>query len=177
MPTTFIDANGAQWTVAQFKMLAKYYAEQQGIPADGLIALLARESAWDPNAVSPAGAQGLAQFMPATAAEWEVDPFSPISAVSGAARYLKWLRSQTTNWAAALAAYNWGIGNVSRNVGPDGRLNIDAPPVPDETARYVRALAPAFGESPDGRTRDTGVSSVLPLALLALAFFAWRASS
>ena len=60
---------------------------------------------------------GIAQFMPATAREWlgsEAAALDPNAAIPGAARYLAWLYNRTGGWAEALAAYNWGIGNVQR---------------------------------------------------------------
>lgn len=74
------------------------------------------ESGLDPRAVSPAGAQGLCQFMPKTWAEWgEGSPFDPREAVRAQASYMDWLLDQFDgNLHKALAAYNWGIGNVKR---------------------------------------------------------------
>lgn len=93
-----------------------------------LAAVALVESAFDPAAVSPAGAQGLMQFMPATAAEMDVDPFDPASAVDGAARYLRRELDRFGSLELALAAYNAGPGAVQRHGG--------IPPFP-ETQRYV----------------------------------------
>lgn len=90
-----------------------------GIP-DGMLArLLWQESRYRPEIIdgrktSPVGALGIAQFMPATAAEWGVDPLDAFSSIAGAGRYLAWLFKQTGAWDRALAAYNWGVGNVNR---------------------------------------------------------------
>ena len=102
-----------------------------GLPSGLLSRIAWQESRWDPTAVSPAGAQGLLQFMPATAADFKVDPFEPESAIDGAARYLVWLRGKLSSWEEALAAYNWGIGNVQR-------LGLER--APNETREYVRAI-------------------------------------
>lgn len=63
---------------------------------------------------SRVGAVGIAQFMPATAADLGIDPLDPNQAIQGAARYLRRLYNRFGNWTEALAAYNWGQGNVAR---------------------------------------------------------------
>lgn len=98
-------------------------ADQYGVPPLVLAWLLWKESRYLPNVISGArrsrvGAMGIAQFMPATAAEelGSVEAaLDPEKAIPGAARYLaKLYRSSGRSWTAALAAYNWGIGNVQR---------------------------------------------------------------
>lgn len=89
------------------------------IPAGMLARLLWQESRFNPKIidgrqVSPVGALGIAQFMPETAKEWGVDPLDPFAAIAGAGRYLAWLFRQVGAWDKALAAYNWGIGNVKK---------------------------------------------------------------
>lgn len=89
------------------------------IPAGLLARLLWQESRYradiiDGRTRSAVGAVGIAQFMPATAAEWGVNPLDPLQSIDGAGRYLAWLRRRVNTWAEALAAYNWGIGNVQR---------------------------------------------------------------
>lgn len=90
-----------------------------GIP-DGMLArLLYQECRWRQDIISgrtksPVGAIGIAQFMPDTAREWGVDPYDTDSSIDGAGRYLRWLRRQVSSWAEALAAYNWGIGNIKK---------------------------------------------------------------
>lgn len=92
---------------------------QNGIPAGLLARLLWQESRYRPDIIdgrtrSPVGAVGIAQFMPATAAEWGVNPLDPFQSIDGAGRYLAWLFKRLGGWREALAAYNWGIGNVQR---------------------------------------------------------------
>jgi soluble lytic murein transglycosylase-like protein len=85
-----------------------------------LRAVIRHESAWDPRAVSTAGARGLMQLMPATARELGViRPFDPRENVLGGARYLRRLFDRLGSWPRALAAYHAGPGNVIRGaVGP-----------------------------------------------------------
>jgi len=110
-------------------------ATQHGVPLAGLRALLEQESAFDPHAVSPVGARGIAQFMPATARDFGIDPFNPTQAIPAAAKYLRALYDKFGSWDKALAAYNWGQGNVARH-------GINA--LPKETADYVANLGPQF---------------------------------
>ncbi|HEY0877153.1 MAG TPA: lytic transglycosylase domain-containing protein [Zeimonas sp.] len=90
-----------------------------GLPSMLLARVLHQESRFRPDVIdgrtrSPAGAVGIAQFMPATAAELGVDPLNPWQSIEGAARYLAQLYARFGNWSEALGAYNWGQGNVSR---------------------------------------------------------------
>lgn len=97
-------------------------AAAHGVPALVLAWLLWKESRYMPAVVtgqrrSRVGAMGIAQFMPATAAEelGSVEAaLDPARAIPGAARYLAKLYRSTGSWTRALAAYNWGIGNVQR---------------------------------------------------------------
>lgn len=73
-----------------------------------------RESIISGSVTSPVGALGIAQFMPATARDMGINPLDPFQAIPAAARYLASLYRQTGTWTKALAAYNWGIGNVTR---------------------------------------------------------------
>ena len=106
-------------------------ASRHGVDASLLAAVAAQESNFNASAVSPAGARGLMQFMPATAAGLGVDPSDPASAIDGAARYLGSLTKQFGSTPLALAAYNAGPGTVSRYGG--------IPPYP-ETQNYVRSV-------------------------------------
>jgi peptidoglycan DL-endopeptidase CwlO len=100
-----------------------------------LLAGVARtESNFNSAAVSPVGAQGLMQFMPATAAGLGVNAADPASAIDGAARYLRTLTDRFGSTDLALAAYNAGPGAVSRAGG--------IPPYA-ETQAFVRKVTTA----------------------------------
>lgn len=93
--------------------------------------LLWRESLFDPNAVSPKGAQGIAQFMPETAERRNLaDPFEPLGAVSASASFLADLKKSFGNLGLAAAAYNAGEQRVTDWLA--GKRGL-----PDETRDYV----------------------------------------
>ncbi|NOY13331.1 MAG: lytic transglycosylase domain-containing protein [Deltaproteobacteria bacterium] len=91
-------------------------AEQVSLAPELIRSVVAAESNFQPDAVSTAGAQGLMQLMPATAQELGVeDSFDPQQNLLGGSRYLKQLLDKYAgDLDRALAAYNWGQGNVDR---------------------------------------------------------------
>ena len=96
--------------------------------------LLWRESLFDPGAVSHAGAQGIAQFMPGTARlRGLADPFDPAQAIVASAVYLKELEGRFGNLGLAAAAYNAGEAGLARYLAGAGAL-------PGETRAYVLAI-------------------------------------
>ena len=90
-----------------------------------------REDIISGNTKSSKGATGIAQFMPATAKELGVDPTDPKQAIPAAGKYLSSLKEQTGSWEGAVAAYNWGPGNVARK-------GIES--APQETQDYLVAV-------------------------------------
>jgi hypothetical protein len=104
------------------------------LPVEFFTRLIWQESRFDPQAVSRAGARGIAQFMPGTAA-WRglVDPFDPIEALRESAEYLRDLRRQFGNLGLAAAAYNAGPRRVQDWLAKRGGL-------PGETRAYVRIV-------------------------------------
>ena len=106
-------------------------ARANGLPAPFFANLIWQESGFDAKVVSPAGAQGIAQFMPKTAAEYGLtNPFDPIHALNAAGKFLNRLVAQFGNLGLAAAAYNAGPGRVSDYVARRRKL-------PEETRNYV----------------------------------------
>ncbi|HSK49604.1 MAG TPA: transglycosylase SLT domain-containing protein [Solirubrobacterales bacterium] len=97
----------------EFRPLIERAAARWNVSAALLAAQLMAESGFDPTAVSPAGAQGIAQFMPATAASYGLtDPFDPEEAIDAQAHLMADLIAQFGDPQLALAAYNAGPGAV-----------------------------------------------------------------
>jgi soluble lytic murein transglycosylase-like protein len=94
-------------------------AKSTGVDAALLAGLIETESNFTPNRTSKSGAQGVAQFMPATAAEWGVNVNDPASSIQGAAKYLTYLKEYFGgDLNKAITAYNGGMVNVKKYNGP-----------------------------------------------------------
>lgn len=85
-------------------------------PPELVKAVIRAESAGKSDAVSSKGAQGLMQLMPKTAKDLGVDPTDPVANVEGGSRYLQQLISKYGSHDIALAAYNWGPGNIDKAI-------------------------------------------------------------
>ena len=107
-------------------------AQEYGVDPRLIRAVIQAESGGNPRAVSPRGAMGLMQLMPGTASEWGVrDPFDPRENVRAGTGYLKSLLDRYQgNVELALAAYNWGPGNLER-------AHRSLPP---ETVHYIARI-------------------------------------
>lgn len=114
-----------------YQEIARQIAIEEGVDPDLFGRLVQQESGWDATAGSSKGAYGLAQLMPATAAELGVDPTDPVQNLRGGARYLRQQLDRFGDPVLALAAYNAGPGNVSKYGG--------VPPF-EETQNYVSSI-------------------------------------
>ncbi|MGA7309150.1 MAG: lytic transglycosylase domain-containing protein [Pseudolabrys sp.] len=120
-------------------LLLESAAHANGLPVEFFVRLIWRESRFRSTAIGPSTrsgkhALGIAQFMPATAAERNLlDPFNPIEALPKAAEFLKDLRGQFGNLGLAAAAYNAGPGRVRAWM-------AGAASMPAQTRAYVEAV-------------------------------------
>lgn len=110
------------------------FASRERLPAGYFARLIWQESHFDPYALSVAGAQGIAQFMPSTARLRGLqNSFDPAEALAKSARYLRFLADKYGNLGLAAAAYNGGEGRLTRYVNAGGYL-------PGETRYYVEII-------------------------------------
>lgn len=132
-----------------------WIAEQEsryGIPDGLLLRLIWQESRFNPNASNPSGARGIAQLMPGTAIELglQVDSstderLDPDTSIEAAASYLEGLYNDFGDWLVALAAYNWGPGNMKKFLArqpiktSSGAMVVFSAP-PAETRNYVAMI-------------------------------------
>lgn len=118
----------ASFSQAELELIAERAAEKYGLAPELVKSVVAAESSWRVDAESHAGAQGLMQLMPGTARDMGVsDSFDPRQNIEGGTKYLSSLvKRYDGDVKKALAAYNWGPGNLAKG----GRQ-------PAETRNYV----------------------------------------
>ncbi len=114
-------------------------AQEHDIDPKLIRSVIRAESSFKPDALSKKGAMGLMQLMPETARELGVkDPYNPAENIMGGTKYLKMLINRYSgNLNMALAAYNWGMGNLERN--PEK--------IPKETRDYVSRIYKFYSEA------------------------------
>lgn len=124
--------------------------ERRGMPSE-LALLPFVESAFNPQAVSSARAAGMWQFMPGTGRDYDLkqnffrdDRRDVLASTRAALDYLQRLYGMFGDWHLALAAYNWGEGNVGRAIARNQRAGLGTSytdlKMPDETRNYVPKL-------------------------------------
>jgi soluble lytic murein transglycosylase-like protein len=136
--------------------------QDKGLPTS-LLGVVAVESGFNPQALSPKGARGLWQIMPRTARRYGLvvsfdrdDRLDPMKSTYAAADYLKDLYAQFGNWPLALAAYNAGEDRVEQALERAGVRNFwtlrQKSALPEETRHYVPAVLARMNQlaaSPD----------------------------
>jgi len=117
--TTPFGRSTAPASRGDLELLVRELAPQYGLDPNLVLAVIAAESSFRADALSPAGAAGLMQLMPATARRFGVrDIYDPMQNLRGGMSYLRWLLSYFRgNVKFALAAYNAGEGAVNRYLG------------------------------------------------------------
>lgn len=98
-----------------YQRMTRQAARRAGIDPGVFSAQIKQESNFNPKAVSPAGARGIAQMMPGTAKGWHVNPDDPHAALNVAARNMAGYVKQFGSYEKALRAYNAGPGNVEKS--------------------------------------------------------------
>jgi len=141
-------------TIGRICNLIRIQAEREKLSPHFLARLIWKESRFDPNAVSPAGAEGIAQFMPGTARLRGLEnSFDINQAIPASAKYLAELKTSFGNLGLAAAAYNAGESRVSRWLASGGFL-------PLETENYVLDI---MGEPADNFADAGHAGTIQPL--------------
>jgi soluble lytic murein transglycosylase-like protein len=137
-PADASEQPAAELTRADYVMMARQAARSEGVDPDAFVALVSAESAFDPNAISPKGARGLAQLMLGTASDLGIPADKiddPTFNLRGGARYLKMQLDTFGSLPLALAAYNAGPGRAAK----------PASSWPRETKGYVTKILTQLG--------------------------------
>lgn len=122
-----------------YQDIARQAAKRYGLDPNLFVRQINQESGFNPWALSPAGAEGIAQFMPATAASMGVNPWNQTSALYGAARLMSNLKHQFPgHYGQALGAYNAGPGTVQYAIRVGGGRWYFY--LPAETRHYISAI-------------------------------------
>ena len=133
--------------------------QRYGLPEGALSAVESVESGGKDNAVSPKGARGRFQFMPATAQAYGVDVSDPVSSAHGAAQYLSDLQKQYGSFKAAIAHYNGG-SKAGKAV------SMGSEPPAEETKGYLQKVSmklPAIDPSQVEPSSSVSVSGYEPI--------------
>ena len=143
--------------IIKYLPLVEMYAQQYGISPALVAAICHVESRFRPDAESPAGAQGMMQIMPGTWADVtqeigvSADPLDPKANIQVGTYYIDWLISiyqGEDEWQyKAIAAYNWGIGNVKKSVRDYGTGWKNR--LPGETSAYLDAVVRSWNDFED----------------------------
>ena len=132
----------------QYATTIQSAAKKYDIPEAILAGLIETESSWIPGQISKAGARGLAQFMPATAAEMGVNVNDPTSSINGAAKYLRHLMDNYgMNLHTAIKAYNGGPGGIDKS---------------RENREYLPKVLKSAGKYGYGQSNRTDMSTIRP---------------
>jgi soluble lytic murein transglycosylase-like protein len=124
---------------SSYDQLFQQAENNYGLPAGLLSTMGFHESGFDPNAVSPVGARGVMQFMPATAQEYGIDPHDTPAAINAAGKKMAGLvKYYNGDMAKAVAAYNYGEGNLNNAIAKAGDNWQSA--LPTETQDYLSRI-------------------------------------
>lgn len=144
-------------STSDYQTLVASTALASGLDPVLALAVAQQESGFNPSAVSPAGAIGIMQLMPATAADLGVNPNNPTQNVQGGITLLNQLMARYGDQATALAAYNWGSGNVDRAMQQYGADWLSHAPA--ETRDYVARILGSVGSAGPAQliAEDSGI--------------------
>jgi soluble lytic murein transglycosylase-like protein len=138
LPAPTIRTSLAAQSTSSYVSLAEQDATQAGIPPSLFVRQINQESGFDSAATGKAGEEGIAQFMPATAAELHINPWNPEQALAAAAQVMAGYTHRYGSYAMALAAYNCGSRCLNDALSRCGSAWMRC--VPAETQAYIRSI-------------------------------------
>jgi len=149
-------------------------AAKYGVPPSLALAVAQKESSLNQSAVSPVGAIGVMQLMPATAASLGVNPYDQTQNIDGGVRYLSQMYQQFGDWGTALEAYNAGPGKVTSGTVPSSSVSYASDILASaglDSSQFADVSGPGSDYSGSGGTSDAGLSTwaVVGLGVAAVA--------
>lgn len=151
-----------------YRQVAIQAAQRAGIDPNIFLRQIQQESGFNPGAVSPAGARGIAQFMPATAAGYHIDPMNPQQALNAAAHMDAANYKKYGNWKDVLSLYNSGRGwQQGQKIGETSHYvqSILAGQNPSSGSQGVRT-APVASQTAPGLDSKAATSALLLASVL-----------
>ena len=136
--TVFRPSHVVSRNATDYRNLARQDAVNAGIDPDLFERQIQQESGFNPNAISQAGAIGIAQILPTTAVGWNVNPHDPIASLSAAAKAMAWYVYHYGSYEKGLVCYNAGCGALDIALAECGTSWRAC--VPAETQRYITAI-------------------------------------
>jgi hypothetical protein len=154
LPARAPQAQAIQGKDSSYNKAFQQAESQYRLPSGLLSTMGFHESRFNPNAVSPAGAEGVMQLMPPTAREYGVNARDPYASIDAAGKKMSGLvKYYNGDIAKAVAAYNFGEGNLNRAIKKAGENWLSA--VPPETQSYVSKVLGDKAQAPQGPQEDT----------------------
>ena len=138
-------SGGTSLPNSPYVAVAEADATAAGIPPVTFAKQIDVESGYNPNAFSPKGAEGIAQFEPGTAASLGINPWDPVQALRAAAQLMaSYVRTYGGDYGKALAAYNFGPGDATNGTGLAGAVQRCGAQwfscLPAETQNYITSI-------------------------------------
>ena len=129
--------------VDEYSSEVERVSNNRSVPKEVINALIMTESTGDKNAKSSAGAIGLTQILPEAHGMLESDLYNVEENIDYGTKYLQQLKDKYGDWDIAIAAYNWGPGNMDAHIKKHGEVKLDE--LPAETRRQITAYNFYYG--------------------------------
>ena len=129
--------------ISEYESDVEKISNHRGVPKEVINSLIMTESTGDPKAKSKVGAIGLTQIIPDAHGYSESELYDTYENIDYGTRYLQQLKDKYGDWDIAIAAYNWGPGNMDKHIKRHGKVRLDK--LPAETRRQITAYNFYYG--------------------------------